>query len=1231
VAALCQIPGWGDSNFQVLLNVFEIFGDLIESKAKISIENVKFITTGCVEKIADAKLNATICELMDAFTNLTGVELVLMKVLKKSASHKNPKVLLESLEWALTTLTKEAASKQVDPKALIESVKANLGNSNPSIRLAATNILATVIAYRGMENKAHLGEVKPTVMAKIDSTISDLRDKGIVPVSPTKTPKKRNIPKKESEEDSNSPPKAEEPSLQLPGGLLGKLSDSNWKVRRGALEELLEIVQSNQDVVKANINDLISSLRQRLHDANKNLIVLTLEILRHISNSFGKQWERYSKMIMKEVLKVLCDSKKTVREAGVLTLHSWSDKLSLKTMQTHFISFVSDSKTNVDGKVSILIFMTELLDGSALPFDHCLPETLAVISDCLLGKALNLRETSSSLLRNLAEAFEVDKMKDSMTNMDKQHAECIVTCLTKLGYITKASNKSERRPKSALSSTRPVQSRQSRPATAGAKLTPKLKAVKRAKEPEPDSFTPNDNKAERARKAPKKSLAKLEDLQRPENVRNHEMILSQYATENLCDHLFHSDFKKHCVAVEIISSLVAKAETFQGVLDNLDLILTWFSYRICEGNMQVLVKILNASGSLVTKLKEKLYKLTDYEAGIIIPCLVEKCGHNNDRIRQSYRDLLIKFPHIYNSKASIMMLVQGLFSKNYRTKVVCLEALEVLYEQHGSDFYNTKVLKEIAVLISERDAALKNKALSLMAHIYRDIGSQCWKYLSSIPENVRKSLDMKFKSLEAPSGQTAARNSNAKTPNSVQRPTSARKKLRSPILPDRGLTTPPASTALDKKAEEATSLWNRSLTRASSQDTAESIEGMKQLCHILLDYAKNASGLDLTTMVNSADKLVCNLSEKVSFIFGKAIEALNSSSTRTAEAGSSRGCKYVLNTLMHSFQLTPRAASVSEPTLRKIMKNLLVLLLDEAIPSLEEGGQLLKALNVLMLKILENGNRTSTFLSLLWLLGEGACSVEELMCSKFSDLIIKCLIKQTKHLSASIESVNLEGILAGIHTFLCGLDSGSIRNRLMEDDKPLRMVKTILHELCKLKGTDIYKSLLNIPRSQDKKQLIYTYVDLYVHTTTAARPKPTSRDEQAVDVKVSTPNASSVKPGTKSLAEIKAELAQIFRKIGEKDTSKEGLEELFFFQKSMPHIDIETHLSKTSEGFQEYIRNGLKQVSSRDSTEKGKKKSPLAESDKNKISPPKKKALPSIEELKQRVEKAKALLNETTC
>ena len=37
-----------------------------------------------------------------------------------------------------------------------------------------------------------------------------------------------------------------------------------------------------------------------------------------------------------------------------------------------------------------------------------------------------------------------------------------------------------------------------------------------------------------------------------------------------------------------------------------------------------------------------------------------------------------------------------------------------------------------------------------------------------------------------------------------------------------------------------------------------------------------------------------------------------------------------------------------------------------------------------------------------------------------------------------------------IHDYFMGLGVDEIRRRGAEDDKPLRMVKTVLHELCKL-------------------------------------------------------------------------------------------------------------------------------------------------------------------------------------
>ena len=49
------------------------------------------------------------------------------------------------------------------------------------------------------------------------------------------------------------------------------------------------------------------------------------------------------------------------------------------------------------------------------------------------------------------------------------------------------------------------------------------------------------------------------------------------------------------------------------------------------------------------------------------------------------------------------------------------------------------------------------------------------------------------------------------------------------------------------------------------------------------------------------------------------------------------------------------------------------------------------------------------------------------------------------------QGVDLGALLLSVHDFFLFLGVDEIRRRSSSDDKPLRMVKTILHELCKLK------------------------------------------------------------------------------------------------------------------------------------------------------------------------------------
>lgn len=63
--------------------------------------------------------------------------------------------------------------------------------------------------------------------------------------------------------------------------------------------------------------------------------------------------------------------------------------------------------------------------------------------------------------------------------------------------------------------------------------------------------------------------------------------------------------------------------------------------------------------------------------------------------------------------------------------------------------------------------------------------------------------------------------------------------------------------------------------------------------------------------------------------------------------------------------------------------------------------------------------------------------------------------------------------------------------------------------------------------------------------------------------------------------EAKQQLAAIFKKIGDRNSTEKGLEDLYFFKMSNPEIDIGVHLAKTSEAFRKYIQAGLDKVEGR--------------------------------------------------
>lgn len=293
------------------------------------------------------------------------------------------------------------------------------------------------------------------------------------------------------------------------------------------------------------------------------------------------------------------------------------------------------------------------------------------------------------------------------------------------------------------------------------------------------------------------------------------------------------------------------------------------------------------------------------------------------------------------------------------------------------------------------------------------------------------------------------------------------------IAPDTGMTVPRLIVLVD-----VTDMTNSELA----------INAMKELS------IRMQSDTDWVVLMPHLQELTSRLTEQIRIGFERACVGLVTV----------RVCKYLLNTLMQLFSRKSLAIAVTHDKLFGLVDQLLCRLLDEKLPSLEEGQRLLRALNTLMLKILENSDRTYMFTSLLRLLTQSHEQQEKTMVPerqqqhrKYSELVVKCLLKLTRALAATIDRIDVDLLLLELHQFLTIHPPSKFKNR---DDLSLRAVKTILNEIVKVRGEDVRKHLRLIPVTNDP--LIVSYIELTLNSASKAakkqQPPPPSQFSQTM-------------------------------------------------------------------------------------------------------------------------------------
>ncbi|KDP34897.1 hypothetical protein JCGZ_09185 [Jatropha curcas] len=723
--------------------------------------------------------------------------------------------------------------------------------------------------------------------------------------------------------------------------------------------------------------------------------------------------------------------------------------------------------------------------------------------------------------------------------------------------------------------------------TKGSRPEPVMSVQDRAVQSQALLNVKDSNKDDRERMVVRRF--KFEEL-RIEQIQDLENDMMKYFREDLHRRLLSADFRKQVDGLEMLQKAIPSIA--KEIIEVLDILLRWFVLQFCKSNTTCLLKVLEFLPELFDMLRDEAYTLTESEAAIFLPCLIEKLGHNIEKVREKMRELTKQIVQSYSGTKTFPYILEGLRSKNNRTRIECADLVGFLIDHHAAEISGQlKSLQLVASLTAERDGETRKAALNALATGYKILGEDIWRYVGKLTDAQKSMLDDRFKwkvrEMEKrkegrPGDARAALRRSVRENGSdiAEQSGEISQSLTGPILSRKNYGPPDLHMERQVMPRPVTSVngptdWNEALEIISFGSPEQSVEGMKVVCHELAQAIGDPEGSTMDELVKDADRLVSCLASKVAKTFDFSLTG-----------ASSRSCKYVLNTLMQTFQNKRLAHAVKESTLDSLITELLLWLLDERVPHMDDGSQLLKALNVLMLKILDNADRTSSFVVLINLLrpldpsrwpSPASNEAFAIRNQKFSDLVVKCLIKLTKVLQSTIYDVDLDRILQSIHIYLQELGMEEIRRRAGADDKPLRMVKTVLHELVKLRGAAIKGHLSMVPIDMKPQPIILAYIDLNLETLAAARMLTSTGPVGQTHWGDSAANNSTSATHSAD-AQLKQELAAIFKKIGDKQTCTIGLYELYRITQLYPKVDIFAQLQNASEAFRTYIRDGLAQM-----------------------------------------------------
>jgi cytoskeleton-associated protein 5 len=564
-------------------------------------------------------------------------------------------------------------------------------------------------------------------------------------------------------------------------------------------------------------------------------------------------------------------------------------------------------------------------------------------------------------------------------------------------------------------------------------------------------------------------------------------------------------------------------------------------------------------------------------------------------MRVKLRLILKSIGRVYPVSKVFSYLLQGIQSKNSKTRAECLEEMASLVQRNGQGvFVAGKAIPLIAHQVGDRDAPCRNAALNALCQIYLVLGEETNKYFSKISEKEKDMIAERIRRLPqkplvkpvqkavsapAPVARKAAPTSAilTSTGNTNHSAANGRKQFTLDFdkigIVEEDPTDSTISLVTDSRISEASAPFSQRESEVEEEFEQENIEDrLEARLELLFNQLRGADKDSALEATKHLEKLLAAHPNhdvlRCRDVVGDVLQTLMGifPDLTSNDLVHFKICKHLIAFLVLVFSSKESAACVPNESIDACIQNVLFKLVDPDLSNIDPSKTLSRALNMLMVRAIENCEPNITFRSLLSILRDSANegSSNDGIHKKYVELVMKCLWKITKLIPTFLKAgaLHAELLLIDIDGFFAVAPPQYWKQKTVQTgdsqaDMPLRTVKTILHELVNELGDVI-------------NQYVIVFNDQQTHTLNYIRQMLSNLQKK------------SGGSATKSLAHkgestFSAELDSIFAQIADKDQSKSGIQKLYDFQRKYPSIlpVVEEKMAKTGSYFQGYIRKSL--------------------------------------------------------